>query len=67
MLFTPGPVFDTTKIVTRHEGLSQALSLAPSNCYCTNPNRVDDPHGYNPPLPPGNKCKLDGSPILCAN
>jgi hypothetical protein len=67
MLFTPGPVFETAKIVTRHEGLSQALSLAPSICYCTNPNRPDDPHGYSPPLPPGNRCKFDGSPIVCAN
>jgi hypothetical protein len=64
MLFMPGPVLETTQIVTRHEGLSQALSLAPSICYCTNPNH---PHGYDPPLPPGNRCNLDGSLIVCAN
>jgi hypothetical protein len=53
------------KIVTRHERLARELSLAPSNCYCTNPNLQDDPHPYTPPLPPGNKCKFDGSLIVC--
>lgn len=63
MIFSPGLVRETTKIVTRHEGFAQALSLAPSNCYCTNPDL--DPHGYFPPLPADHKCIYDGSPIVC--
>ena len=66
MLFSPGPVLKTTKVVTRQESLARVLSLAPSNCYCTNPNRPSDPQGYNPPLPAGNTCTFDGSPIVCA-
>jgi len=66
MLFKPGPLFQMTQIVARHADFAKALSLAPTNCYCTNPNRPNDPHGYNPPLPAGNKCKYDGSPIICS-
>jgi CBS domain-containing protein len=66
MLYRPGPLFKMTRIVTRHEYFAQALSLAPTNCYCTNPDRPNDPHGYNRPLPTGNRCTYDGSPIVCA-
>jgi hypothetical protein len=53
-------------IITRHENLKYEIESGPADCYCTNPNRPDDPHSYSPPLPTDRKCNLDGSQIVCS-
>ena len=60
------PPGNTVTIITRHEGLAAEVGSGPTDCYCTNPAREDDPHGFDPPLPSGNKCPYDGSDIFCA-
>src|SRR5438105_3138206 len=56
-----------TTIITRHETLKLDFDSGPADCYCTNPNRRDDPHSYSQgQVPADGKCTRDGSKIVCA-
>ncbi len=60
------PSGNSVRVITRHEELAAEVRSGPADCYCTNPNRLDDPHPYRPPPIPGNgQCLYDGSKIVC--
>lgn len=53
-------------VITRHEGLALGIGSGPADCYCTNPQQGDDPHGYSSPLPADGMCVFDRWPIVCS-
>ena len=61
------PFGGMTRIITRHESLGYDFGSGPADCYCTNPNRSDDPHSYDQSrMPKDGKCTYDGSRIVCS-